>query len=108
MSATLDRVRACIAAGRVVSSTHGLGRIDKYGLLFEDLLSSVDVARLVEDYPDAVRGPTVLALHRLQDGSPVHAVWAFGADHDNVAVLVTAYVPDPTRWSADFLTRRRR
>lgn len=108
MSETLDRVRACASSGRVVGSVHALGRIDQSGILFDDLLSSLTDAVPVEDYPDAARGPSVLALHRMPNGIRAHAVWAFAAGSDNVAVLVTAYVPEPSRWSADFMRRRPR
>lgn len=108
MSETLDRVRSCATSGSVVGSVHGLKRIDENGIVFEDLLSSLTDAVPVEDYPDAERGPSVLALHRLPDGFRAHAVWAFATGRDNIAVLVTAYVPEPSRWSADFMTRRPR
>jgi hypothetical protein len=99
-------VRACAAAGQIAASVHGSERINQYGIVYEHLLSSLSVAIAIDDYPDAIRGPSVLALHRLSDNSPIHAVWGFPKGRDKLAVLITAYIPDPTRWSADFLTRK--
>jgi hypothetical protein len=36
----------------------------------------------------------------------VHAVWGIPKGATGPAVLVTAYRPDPSRWSEDFMRRR--
>ena len=99
MSGTLDRVKACVAAGQVRVSRHGGQELDDDRIGMNDLLDGVVRADLVEDYSTAQRGPSVLALQRLGDGQPVHVVWAFHKDSASPAVLVTAYRPDPAFWS---------
>jgi hypothetical protein len=49
----------------------------------------------------------VLALQRDRDGSPVHVLWGIPRGETGPAVLVTAYRPDPRRWSDDLKRRAR-
>ena len=37
---------------------------------------------------------------------PIHVVWGIPWGQISPAVLVTAYRPDPARWTEDFLRRR--
>lgn len=108
MSETLQRVRVLIAAGRYAFSNHAYEELTKDGILPSDILAGLSEATVVEDYPDAKRGPSVLVFARLDDGSPVHAVWGIHATDDSKAILVTSYRPDPLLWTPDFLTRLRR
>jgi hypothetical protein len=71
-------------------------------VLLGDLLNGVGSAVAIEDYFDAIRGPTVLVLQTDAVGQPVHVVWGIRKDSEGPAVLVTAYRPDPLLWSPDF------
>jgi hypothetical protein len=106
VSATLEQVRSCVGRRAVRVSDHADEQIADDSLSLPDILAGVGEAVVVEDYPDAARGPSVLALHRLRDGEAVHVVWAFRKGTSEPAVLVTAWIPDPHLWSPDFLTRR--
>jgi hypothetical protein len=48
----------------------------------------------------------VLVLQHDRSGKAIHAVWGIPRGKDLPAVLVTAYRPDPERWSDDFLRRK--
>jgi predicted DNA-binding antitoxin AbrB/MazE fold protein len=77
----------------------------------DDILSSkvidgVEPAVLIEEYPTYTKGPCILVLQRDERGSPVHVVWGIPRGQTSPAVLITAYRPDPARWSEDFLRRR--
>jgi hypothetical protein len=76
------------------------------GILLDDLFDSLDSAVVIEDYFDAIRGPTVLVLQKDGIGQPVHVVWGLRKGSEGPAVLVTAYRPDPLLWSPDFMKRR--
>jgi hypothetical protein len=105
VSETLARVKELVRRGEVEASQHGLRELAADGILLADVVSGADAAAAIEDYPEFHKGPSVLVLQRDGSGLPIHVVWGIARRATTPAVLVTAYRPDPERWSADF-TRR--
>ena len=108
MSETLDRVRMLVARGEVRISDHGYDELAEDGIVAKDAVAGVAAALIVEDYPNATRGPSVLVLQRDADGQPIHILWGIPAGKPGPAVVVTGYRPDPVRWSSDYLKRKAR
>lgn len=106
MIATLERVQKLVLDGKVRISDHGYDELTADGLTVAGILAGVQHADVVEDYPDHPRGPCVLVLQYYGPNDPVHVVWGIPVGRVEPAVLVTAYRPDPQRWSADFTRRR--
>lgn len=96
-----------MTAGEVGISEHGYDEMAEDGIGVRDVLDGVAEWILVEDYPSFGKGPSVLVLERDANGEPIHVVWGIPRGHSSPAVVVTAYRPDPTRWSDDFMERRR-
>jgi hypothetical protein len=105
MSETLRRVVTLVLADDYLVSDHGFDELAKDGILPGDALAGIATAVAIEDYPDRVRGPSVLALQRDSDGRPIHVLWGIPAGRRRPAVLVTAYRPDPELWDSDFRKR---
>ena len=108
MSETLARIKVLVTNGDVRISEHGYDELASDGLFARDVVEGLWTCELIEDYPNFHKGPSVLVLGRDQAGRPFHAVWGIPKGETSPAVLVTAYRPDPERWTADFRRRLKR
>ena len=106
MNDTLTEIRVLIAHGEVRVSLHGYDELAADDIFLSDVMGGVTNAVVIEDYPDAAKGPCVLVLQRNGENSPIHVVWGIPKGQSTPAVLVTAYRPDPRRWSGDFMKRK--
>ena len=73
----LERLRALMTVGRYRLTLHAEEERD-------------------EDYSDDPRGHSTLVLAFTKAGEPLHAVWSI---HENIAILITIYRPDPKLWT---------
>jgi hypothetical protein len=106
-SETFELVRALVAKGETLISVHGYDELAADAIFASEVLHGVAGAVVVEDYPQASKGGSVLVLQHDSRGMPLHVVWGIPKGFDRPAVLVTAYRPDPAKWSEDFMTRRK-
>jgi Domain of unknown function (DUF4258) len=105
VSEILEKIRSLVASGNYAFSNHAYEELDDDGIFSREITEGLTSARVVEDYPDAKRGPTVLVLCKGDNGSPIHAVWGIHASNADKAVLVTAYRPKSNLWTSDWLRR---
>lgn len=106
MSRTFDQVLQLVLKGDVVVSEHGYDEMAEDGIFVRDVVDGLKEGKIVEDYPAYPKGPTVLVLEKDRDGNPIHVVWGIPKGKASPAVVVTAYRPDPQRWTRDFLRRK--
>lgn len=59
---------------------------------------------IIEDYPENVRGHSCLILGYGEGQRPIHVICAPKGEY---LAIISAYIPGPERWEADFKTRRR-
>lgn len=99
----LERVRAA-GRKRLLYLPHAIRQMSRSDRMIapEEVQTVAITGRLVEDYPDDPRGHSCLLLGPGDGGRPIHIVVA---PKDDYLAVVTAYVPDPTQWSPDFLRR---
>lgn len=105
MSATFDAIKRLVLEDKIRVSQHAFRRLSSLSIVSDELVTSIGAAVVLEDYPSYYSGPAVLVLQCDTKGAPLHAVWGIEKGTREPAVLITAYRPDPTRWSADFRTR---
>ncbi len=84
---------------------HGYDEMVEDGLHAREVLAGIGGAVIVEDYPTYPKGPCVLVLQQDRTGLPIHVVWGIPKGQMSPVVLVTAYRPDPARWTADFMRK---
>jgi len=106
MESLLERIRHLVEQGNVRVSAHGYDELADDDLRVRDVLSGLGHCQVIREYPEYAKGPCILVLFRLEDGTPVHAVWGIPRGKKSPAVLVTSYRPDPAIWEADAKTRR--
>jgi len=106
MGEIIDQVRNLIGNREVRISEHGYDALLEDGIFARDLVAGISNAVPIEEYPDYPKGPCVLVLQTDRDDRPVHVVWGIPKGESSPAVLVTAYRPDPERWTSDFMRRK--
>ena len=106
MTDTLRRIVELLRGGNVQISVHGSDEMAADGILVGEAIDGAVTATVVEDYPDYFKEPCTLVLQRDCSGNPIHVVWGIVWGQTSPTVLVTAYRPNPTHWSNDFLRRK--
>ncbi len=89
---------------RVKFSGHAIRQMFDSGLKQEDVLTVVSEGEVIINYPDDTPYPSCLVLGFVRH-VPIHAVFAVD-EQQKTAIIVTAYVPDPTIWTNDFRRRK--
>lgn len=102
---TLQKIQRLIEINELRISDHGFDELLADEISVRDVISGVNSAIEIEDYPGFGKGPSVLALQFDREGSPIHVVWGIPKGYISPAVLITAYRPDPSRWDKDFKVR---
>jgi hypothetical protein len=62
----------------------------------------IEHGEVIEDYPDDPRGHSCLMLGYGEMNRPIHIVCA---PKDHYLAIITAYVPEPDKWSHDYRVR---
>lgn len=101
-----EQIRSLVAAGAVRTSDHAYGRLQEKDISYRQLVSSLADAEVLERYPDYRHGPCFLSRHVFPAGRIAHAVWGMAKEGPTLAVLITAYWPDPSEWDDELRTRR--
>ena len=99
----LERVRAA-GRKRLLYLPHAIRQMSRSDRMItpEEVRTVAMTGQLVENYPDDPRGQSCLLLGLGNGDRPIHVV---AAPKDEYLAIITAYMPDPTQWSSDFMRR---
>lgn len=74
---TLELVQRLVGNNEVRISDHGWNKLETDDISLRDVIAGLAEAVVVEDYPDAGRGPSVLVLQQDPTYKPVHILWGY-------------------------------
>jgi hypothetical protein len=106
LSQILAVVQGLLRRGEYLVSRHGYRELAADDIVLDEVLTGIESAVVVEDYPGSRKEPSVLVLQHDRSGLPIHVMWGVPKITGTPAVLVTAYRPTPERWSPDFMKRK--
>jgi len=101
----LKFIKSCVRVRKILWTYHVSMRMKERLLSREQIISSVDSFRIIEEYPEDKFLPSYLIYARCGD-LVIHVQVAVDQDNDNVRII-TSYLPTLEKWENDFMTRRR-
>ncbi|MFQ5905068.1 MAG: DUF4258 domain-containing protein [bacterium] len=107
MSETFGIIAKLVGLNQVMISDHGYEAIVADNISVREIVSGITEGAVVEDYPDFQKGRCVPVLQKHSAGKPIHVVWGIPKGASSPAILVTAYRPDPKKWSKDYMRRQK-
>jgi hypothetical protein len=93
MGRLFDQIRAAVADGRVLVSSHADDAVRERGMVVWQVITGLAEGRLLLERPSATPNPVAEVEQVLSDGTPVKAVWAYIVVLD-AAKLVTVHYFD--------------
>lgn len=100
----VESIRKAFQSGAYRLSLHAQKELLEDRFSVDDLEGAMAKASLVEDYPNARRGPCCLLSGVALDGRKMHVVATSGSEP---LVVITVYEPTPPRWITPFKRGRR-
>jgi hypothetical protein len=100
---TVEDIQTAFELDRVLYSQHALQemRSEPLGRIREhEVTEAIENLEELEDYPDDEPNPSTLFLGRTAADRPLHLVISYDVEA-GMAIVVTIYEPDPTRWVDD-------
>ena len=88
-------LRGQVAAGEWEISFHADAAMEDEGISPDELREAIATGQILENYPDARRGPCCLLSGRTAAGRPLHLVCTTAR---TPVVIMTVYVPQPPKW----------
>ncbi|MDR1420079.1 MAG: DUF4258 domain-containing protein [Treponema sp.] len=100
---TIEDIARCCQEQKLRWTGHILERLFRRNIRLDEVVSALTNGEIIERYPADYPFPSCLVLGVTPEGKHLHVVCGFG---DTDLWLITAYIPNPAEWSADFKVRR--
>jgi hypothetical protein len=93
------------AAQRILYLPHAVRQMSRPDRLIatSDVRRAIAEGEIIEDYPNDARGHSCLVFGPGIGDRPIHVVCS---PKDEYLAIITAYIPCPDQWAADFKSRR--
>lgn len=87
----------------VLVTQHASLRFRQRGIHMKDIRNAVMTGNIIEQYEDDTPFPSCLILGKTLLGRPLHVVMS---DEGTATSIITAYIPDSTKWDTTFSIRK--
>ena len=95
-------LRKLYANDMVFLTAHCSLRLDQRAITEDDIKAALNNGEIIEQYPDDYPWPSCLILG-YYNNRPIHICMGSSGE---AAKLITAYWPDPMKWTDDFRQRK--
>jgi hypothetical protein len=105
----LNNIQRCCWNGKLLYTRHAMAemRMEEFGKIREqEVFEAITCGEIIEEYENGEPYPSMLIYGRAQSERPLHIVCAY-SEEDDLAIVITAYPPDPKLWM-DYRRRKRR
>ena len=103
MELDIETFRKYFEEDAVLISEHAAERFQERGIKISDIRYAIGDGEIIEQYLDDFPFPSCLILGTTKEGKMLHTVMS---DEGSMSRIITAYYPDPDKWSADFKVRK--
>jgi len=93
----IENIRNAIRKNKVNISDHADDELANDSINDDELYYSTLHGEVIEDYSDDMPFPSSLIYGKDLKDRHIHSVWAYSEKHE-IAILITAYIPDPKKW----------
>ncbi len=100
----IDDFRKFNRSENIIISLHGHLRLNERNISIDDVMKAIETGEVIEQYPKDFPFPSCLILGFSVKKYYIHIVLSL---NDDKIYLITAYVPNPNKWEADFKTRKK-
>ena len=101
---TIDDIRWLCKDETLEITKHALMRMHIRNIAYDEIMQTIMVGSIIEDYPDAYPYPACLILGKTNSNKIIHVVVGIG---DGRLWIISAYEPDISKWEMDFRTRKK-
>ena len=106
MEEFIEKVKRAAREENLRFTSHAEDEMDEDNYSYADIIEGLIRDEVIEFYPEDKPFPSGLVLGFTAVGRPVHIVCAY-AEKDGLAIIVTVYEPDPSRWIDYYRIRRK-
>ena len=99
----IERLKLYFANDMVFVTEHSAERFRQRGIRTADIRHAVNSGEIIEQYPEDYPFPSCLILGKDRSGKKIHICMS---DEGTSSRIITAYYPDPNKWSDDFKVRK--
>ena len=99
---SIEDFRAVNFPEKIIITQHSRKRFAERKISISDVCTAIDNGEIIEQYPDDFPFPSCLILGRKAD-ERIHIVASI---NEGTMYIITAYVPNSSKWKDDFKTRK--